>query len=336
MKIKNWRLVKKEIIAVAIIVLTISMAGIAYRSYANFDSYEDQKLFEELVMQGYSIEVATDEVWERKGKPDVYGTGGIDGISTYGTCDFGGGGGGTTTTQPQNPAKAHTHLWGEGVAIKEATCSEEGIEKFTCSCGQTRTEKIPKKDHSYESVETAATCTEYHKIVYTCTECGDTFTIEYPEEGYADHIYIPTEDSVEATCEEKGLIKYVCNVCGDSYEEEVEALGHEFTKYTTDIEPDCLKEGEKSIYCDRCGVKQEDSTVKIPALGHTENPNHEIVAATFWKDGLETTYCQRCGEKLDEVVLPATGGVFRIIVPIAGGVILLLAVTLIIISKKKK
>ena len=303
------------------------------KAFATFDSYEDQQLYESLREQGYSREVATDEVWERKGQPDVYGTGGIDGISTYGTCDFGGG---AITTKPSTPATGHTHIWGEGEVVKEPTCTEEGTVKFTCSCGQTKTDKLPKADHKYESVETPATCTEYRKIVYTCSECGDVLTIEYPDEGYADHIYIPSEDSVEATCEENGLMIYVCNVCGDTYTEEVEAKGHQFTKYTVEVEPGCLTPGKKSIFCDECGALQEGSTVEIPATGHVEKVPHDIIAATFWKDGLETVYCEKCGEKMSETVIPATGGLFRYIIPSAGGILLVLAVVLIIILKKKK
>ncbi len=323
----------KTLIAGLLVFVVVICLGISKKNVMAWDTYEEQELFEDLLDQGYSYEVATDEVWERKGKPDVYGTGGIDGVSTYGTCDFGGG---TVTTKPSAPTTGHTHSWGEGVVTKEATCKEEGIVKFTCSCGKTRTEKIPKKEHTYESVETPATCTEYRKIVYTCTECGDTFTIDYPDEGYADHIYIPSEDSVEATCEEKGLMIYVCNVCGDTYTEEVEAKGHQFTKYTVEVEPGCVTPGKKSIFCDECGALQEGSTVEIPATGHIEKIPHDIVAATFWKDGLETVYCEKCGEKMSETVIPAIGGLFRYIIPSAGGILLVLAVVLIIILKKKK
>ncbi len=322
----------KTLIAGLLVFVVVLCLGTANKKVMAWDTYEDQKLFEELIAQGYSRQVATDEIWERKGQPDVYGTGGIDGISTYGTWGSGSG----SSSSSSGTVTAHTHSWGEGVVTKEPTCTEEGTVKFTCSCGQTKTDKLPKADHKYESVETPATCTEYRKIVYTCSECGDTFTIDYPDEGYADHIYIPSEDSVEATCEEKGMMIYVCNVCGDTYTEEVEAKGHQFTKYTVEVEPGCLTPGKKSIFCDECGALQEGSTVEIPATGHIEKVPHDIIAATFWKDGLETVYCEKCGEKMSETVIPATGGLFRYIIPSAGGILLVLAVVLIIILKKKK
>ena len=309
-----------------------------------FDRYEDQQLFESLLHQGYDRKTASDEVWEQKGYPDVYGTGGIDGICKYGTTAAGGpkngnngNTGGSTSTKPATtPTPSHTHAWNEGFITKAATCSEEGEVTYSCDCGKTRTEKLPKLEHTYVMAETKATCTEYRKETYTCTVCGDSLSFEYPEEGYADHIYIPTEDSVEADCENAGLTIYVCAACGEKKEEEIPALGHEFTQYTMEKEPDCINKGEKSIYCDRCGVMQEGSTVEIDALGHKENPKHEITPSSFWKDGLETVYCERCGEKLSENILSAEGGVWRNVIPIAGGVVLVAAVIMIIALKKKR
>lgn len=42
----------------------------------------------------------------------------------------------------------HEHKWDSGVITKEATCTEEGVMKFTCPCGKTKTEPIPMKPHS--------------------------------------------------------------------------------------------------------------------------------------------------------------------------------------------
>lgn len=339
-KIRKFRMNREvcslvfSMVIVCVIVRLITMC--------NFDRYEDQQLYQDLRHQGYDYKTATDEVWERMGYPDTYGTGGIDGVCKYGTYAEAYGilpsGGDTTkkSTSSTPATPAHTHLWSEGVTTKEPTCSTEGEVTYSCECGKTRTEKLPKLEHTYVMSETKATCTEYRKETYTCTVCGDSLSFEYPEEGYADHIYIPTEDSVEADCENAGLTIYVCAACGEKKEEEVPALGHEFTQYTMEKEPDCINKGEKSIYCDRCGVMQEGSTVEIDALGHKENPKHEITPASFWKDGLETVYCERCGEKLSENILSAEGGAWRNIIPIAGGVVLVAAVIMIIALKKKR
>lgn len=293
---------------------------------AGWDKGEDQDLFESLVAQGYSWQVATDEVWERKGYPDAYGTGGIDGICKYGTYAAGG---------AQNKTSGHTHSWGEGVITKEASCTEEGKLTFTCSCGKTKEEKIPKLDHEYVlKSETPATCTTYRTQHYECSMCGDPWDKEYSEEGYADHIYIPSEDSIPATCTEPGKIHYVCNICQDDYDEEEPAKGHQFNKYTIDKQPSCLETGEKSIYCDECGELKEDSTVTIEKTGHKENPEKKITEATFFKNGLETTTCIDCGATLNETVIPATGGIFSFIIPLAG--IFLICIRIILIFRLKK
>lgn len=326
---KNLRNKLKEASGIMMAVAVGLCVLIAPKAYQL--DHEDQKLLDELVAQGYDSKVAFDEIWERKGQPDVYGTGGIDGICQYGTYASSG----KSSSSATSSSTKHTHSWGEGVVTKEASCSEKGVMTFTCSCGKTKETEIPTLDHTYAKEDTPASCTEYRKETYTCS-CGDTYTIEFPEEGYADHIYIPTEDSYDASCTEPGKVYYVCNCCGDAYEEDIEPLGHSFTKYTIDTPPSCKEEGAKSIYCDECGEMQEGSTVVMDKTPHKENPAHEIKPATFWKDGLETVRCVDCEEILSETVLSATGGVFRYVLPAAGGAVLVLVFVLVLILRKKK
>lgn len=70
-----------------------------------------------------------------------------------GTTSSGGGGGSYT------PPAQHTHTWDAGVVTKEATCTEAGVETYTCSCGATYTEDIPAKGHNYNNG--------------VCSNCGD-------------------------------------------------------------------------------------------------------------------------------------------------------------------
>lgn len=44
----------------------------------------------------------------------------------------------------------HTHKYDSSVT-QEATCSADGVKTFTCSCGDSYTEKIEKLDHKYKS-----------------------------------------------------------------------------------------------------------------------------------------------------------------------------------------
>lgn len=76
-----------------------------------------------------------------------------------------------SSTSESNSAKSdvsivHTHYYTSSVT-KEATCAANGIRTFTCNCGKSYTENIPKKTyHDWEY----ATCTSPKK----CKVCGIT------------------------------------------------------------------------------------------------------------------------------------------------------------------
>lgn len=65
-----------------------------------------------------------------------------------------------------NGASTHTHYYFSSIT-KEATCAENGVRTFKCSCGKSYTESIPKNTyHTWEY----ATCTSPKK----CKVCGIT------------------------------------------------------------------------------------------------------------------------------------------------------------------
>ena len=65
----------------------------------------------------------------------------------------------------------HAHDY-TGEVTTAATCTENGVRTYTCSCGDSYTEEIPATGHSY-------TCTETDdSYVYTCENCGDSYTEE--------------------------------------------------------------------------------------------------------------------------------------------------------------
>ena len=68
----------------------------------------------------------------------------------------------------------NTHNWGEGEVTTPPTCASEGIRTYTCVCGGTKTESIPKsQNHSRPSdvSQEGATAAGH---VYTCTICNST------------------------------------------------------------------------------------------------------------------------------------------------------------------
>jgi len=74
------------------------------------------------------------------------------------------------------------HEFDQGVITAEATCTAEGIKTYTCSaCGETKTEAIPIKEHTYVSqVTKEATFTETGELKYTCSVCGDSYIESIP------------------------------------------------------------------------------------------------------------------------------------------------------------
>lgn len=143
---------------------------------------------------------------------------------------------------------------------KEATCTAEGTKTYTCSvCGATKTESIPKKDHSYDKgkVTTAATCTAEGVKTYTCT-CGATKTESVPKK---DHDY-KSEVTTEATCTAEGVKTVTCTACGKSYTDSIKKKDHDYKSEVT-IEATCTTEGVKTVTCSVCGASYTDVIAKL-------------------------------------------------------------------------
>ncbi len=78
-------------------------------------------------------------------------------------------------------AKCTTHTWDSGKTTKTATCSATGVKTYTCTvCGETKTETIAKKSHSWE-VKTKGSATNKKSGTYKCKNCGTTKKLYYPK-----------------------------------------------------------------------------------------------------------------------------------------------------------
>lgn len=74
----------------------------------------------------------------------------------------------------------HPHTYTSQITLSP-THLTEGIETFTCKCGDTYTKPITKIiEHTYTSAVTAPTCTEQGYTTYTCV-CGNTYKDDYTE-----------------------------------------------------------------------------------------------------------------------------------------------------------
>lgn len=194
-----------------------------------------------------------------------------------------------------------------GEVIKEPTCSEEGIVKYTCKvCGYSYTDSIDRVDHDYTIVvsETPATCEEDGVIVRKCTWCDETDeeTIEATGHEAADD-----DEGVvikPATCEEEGTIQYTCTKCGQPFTDDIDALGHEYSDPVVVKQPTFKEPGVQQSTCIRCGDVQEE---EIPA--GIESHKHEYTSTitkqpTCTQKGVRTYTCKtkECGDTYTEEI----------------------------------
>ena len=149
------------------------------------------------------------------------------------------------------PVKTCSHNY-EVEIVKEATCSEDGEMKFTCSmCGDTYKEVIAKTGkHEYEETVTKEpTCTENGEKTLTCKNCPDTLAEEIRATG---HEY-ESKVTKEVTCTEEGELTYTCKKCGDTYTETVTATGHTEEEWQMTKKSGMFKKGLKEQVCASCG-----------------------------------------------------------------------------------
>jgi DNA-directed RNA polymerase subunit RPC12/RpoP len=190
----------------------------------------------------------------------------------------------------------HVHSYAK-TSETAPTCTTEGSIVYTCSeCGDTYTESVPAAGHSYTSVVTEPTCTEDGYTTYTCSNCGDSYTGDTtPATG---HSY--TSVVTEPTCTEDGYTTYTCSVCGSSYTESVSAAGHNYVSVVT--APTCTEDGYTTYTCSVCGDSYVSDTT--PAAGHSYTK--AVSSATCTEDGTTTFTCTVCGDSYTETT-PATG-----------------------------
>lgn len=112
----------------------------------------------------------------------------------------------------------YQHAGYNAVVILEPTCTEKGLTQYTCSrCGDTYTLETDALGHDFSSeftVDRAATCTDPGWESRHCSRCDAT--TDGREIGLAPHDYsVEVEGSrVDATCVAEGSVQMQCSVCG--------------------------------------------------------------------------------------------------------------------------
>ncbi|MBQ8294874.1 MAG: hypothetical protein IJX87_00410 [Clostridia bacterium] len=180
--------------------------------------------------------------------------------------------------------------------VKEATCMEDGLLKYTCSmCQTSKEEVVPATGHLAVTLEAVApTCLETGLTEgKKCINCGEVL-IAQEEVAALGHTEV-VDAAVAPTCLGTGLTEGKhCSVCSEVLvaQEEVEATGHDVdqTKSEASKPANCML----PAYCGACdtyyGERVEDHEPKlVPVLGK---------AATCTEIGWEAyEYCENpnCG-----------------------------------------
>ena len=189
----------------------------------------------------------------------------------------------------------------DGVITTEPTCTEYGVMTYTCiSCGDSYTDSLWPKGHSYAGVVTEPTCTEGGYTTYTCSDCGDSYVGDQVAAHGHDYCnYVTTEP----TCTTDGYTTYSCMFCGDSYVTDIVEGGHKFgVIYITNAT--CTEYGSSSGTCIVCGELVTDDAYEAP-LGHdyiaeiTQAPSCSAA-------GVMTYTCTRCADSYTEEIAALT------------------------------
>ncbi len=200
------------------------------------------------------------------------------------------------TVQQDIPATGHTIVIDPAV---EMTCKTEGkTEGSHCSvCGEVivAQEIIPIKGHNYSvNVTKEPTCSEAGVGIYTCPDCGDTYTGEIAK---LPHTPV-TDEAVAPNCTENGKTEGShCDVCGEiiAAQETVTATGHDYVLRETK-EATCNEAGFKAYTCSKCG---ENYTEEIAiTAAHTPVTDPAVPSTCTTPGRTEGSHCSVCGEIL--------------------------------------
>ena len=173
-----------------------------------------------------------------------------------------------------------------------ASCTEDGYIEYTCSCGSTYSEVLPKLEHNYSQKTILPTCISEGYTVYFC-QCGENYKDLFIDK--LSHSYIENI-KVDPTCTSRGYVKYLCD-CGNAYTETLNTIPH---SYQISVEPaTCTEDGEE-VYTCTCG---DSYTVLLKAIGHSFLS--DIIISTCTSNGYTTHTCS-CGYMYVDNYTPPT------------------------------
>ena len=199
------------------------------------------------------------------------------------------------------------HHWDQGEIITEATCTEEGEKKFTCSiCGDEKTEKVSATGHQHTEIRNKkeATCKETGYSGDTwCKDCGKKILSGQTIAKTENHSWDAGKVTTKATCTEEGEKTFTCSICGDGKTEKVSATGHQHTEIRNKKEATCKETGYSGdTWCKDCGKKILSGQAIAKTEDHSWNQGKITKEPTCKEEGEKTFTCSICGNTKTEKV----------------------------------
>ena len=203
------------------------------------------------------------------------------------------------------------HTDDEMVVDKPATCTEEGLKKFSCDlCGFSKTQSIKTIPHTPGRAvlenEFTGSCFikgKYDQVTY-CTVCGNECSRETIRTDYV-HVYGEWLVVTDKTLTKDGLERQECAICGHTNDRVIPAdgncPGHKFvenpiSKYqkspaTCSSPAICYKS------CEICQVQGGEIFEHGAPLEHFESDYNwtETQPATCYAKGVRVGVCKACG-----------------------------------------
>ena len=199
------------------------------------------------------------------------------------------------------------HHWDQGEIITEATCTEEGEKKFTCSiCGDEKTEKVSATGHQHTEIRNKkeATCKETGYSGDTwCKDCGKKILSGQTIAKTENHSWDAGKVTTKATCTEEGEKTFTCSICGDKKTEKISATGHQHTEIRNKKEATCKETGYSGdTWCKDCGKKILSGQTIAKTENHSWNQGEITKEPTCKEEGEKTFTCSICGNTKTEKV----------------------------------
>ncbi len=222
------------------------------------------------------------------------------GYTTY-TCACG-----DTYTADETASLGHSFTWITDEEATCGKAGKKHEKCSSCEATQSFDTVIPATgEHSYSSsVTTKPTCTEKGVETFTCSTCGDSYTKAIDANGHTASSAVQ-ENRVAPKCETKGSYDEVvyCSICSaqiSRVKKDIEATDHNWDNGIINPVSTCKTHGIKTFTClnDNTHTKTEKAALDADNHeGDTYLKNYK--AATCMVDGYTgDTYCSGCNVKI--------------------------------------